>query len=123
VAAADTSNARAHRTYGNWRRPTSPGLIGLGSVGTAGLVLGLLAVIFTMMVRGLLASFVAAVLLGLVLLVLVSKDRHGLSVLSRASARVAWWSARSAGAHLYRSGPLGRALWGTYQLPGPPRHG
>ena len=118
MAATDTSSIRAQRTYGNWRRPTSPGLIGLGSVGTAGLVVGLLVVIFTMMVRGLLAAFVVAVVLGLVLLVLLSKDRHGLSVLSRTSARMAWWSARSGGTHLYRSGPLGRALWGTYQLPG-----
>ncbi|MDA8438495.1 MAG: hypothetical protein M0Z51_06495 [Propionibacterium sp.] len=93
-------------------------MIGLGSIGTLGLVIGLLAVIFTMMVRGLGDALLVAAFLGLVLLVLLSKDRHQLSLLSRMAARVAWWSARSGGTHLYRSGPLGRALWGTYQLPG-----
>src|SRR5699024_5313872 len=34
------------------------------------------------------------------------------------AARVGWWLARSRGSHLYRSGPLGRSLSGTHQLPG-----
>ena len=38
--------------------------------------------------------------------------------MTRTVARVAWWRARSSGAHLYRSGPLGRTPWGTHQLPG-----
>ena len=33
MATAETSR-RAVRTYGNWRQPTSPGLLGLGTVGT-----------------------------------------------------------------------------------------
>src|SRR5690606_28551205 len=39
VAAVETS--RGPRTYGNWRRPTSPGILGLGSIGTALLLAGL----------------------------------------------------------------------------------
>jgi len=117
MAAVDVSS-RGPRTYGNWRRPTSPGIFGLGSVGTAALLGGLIAVVITVMIAGLLEAVVLAGVLGVVLLAVLTKDSHGKNVLSRGGARVAWWSARSRGTNVYRSGPVGRALWGTYQLPG-----
>lgn len=113
----DTARAGA-RTYGNWRQPTSPGLLGLGTGGTVLLFFGLFVVLVMLMTGGLLESLVTAVGFGVVLLLLVTRDRHGRNVLSRAGARLGWWSARSRGLHLYRSGPLGRTAWGTYQLPG-----
>lgn len=116
MAAAETYTGP--RTYGNWRRPTSPGILGLGSVGTSLLLAGLVAVVITVMVAGLVEAVVVTALLGAVMLAVLTKDAHGKNVLSRVSARAAWWSARSRGAHLYRSGPLGRTPWGTYQLPG-----
>ncbi|WP_186325331.1 SCO6880 family protein [Cellulosimicrobium sp. TH-20] len=109
---------RGPRTYGNWRRPTSPGILGLGSVGTGMLLAGLIAVVITVMVAGLLEAVILAGVLGAVMLAVLTKDAHGKNVISRGGARAAWWSARSRGTHVYRSGPLGRALWGTYQLPG-----
>ena len=115
---AATVDSRGPRTYGNWRQPTSPGLMGLGSVGTSILLGGLLLVVFTLMIRGVLEAVVLAGILVVVLAALLIKDSHGRSALSRIGARLAWTSARSRGSHLYRSGPLGRALWGTYQLPG-----
>lgn len=117
MAVAEATRTRP-RTYGNWRRPTSPGLLGLGSIGTGLLVGGLVTVVFTMMIAGPLKAIILAFGLGGVLLAVLTKDRHGKNVLSRSSARAGWWSARARGSHLYRSGPLGRALWGTYQLPG-----
>lgn len=117
MAAVEVSS-RGARTYGNWRRPTSPGLFGLGSVGTVGLLGGLIAVVVTVMVAGLLEAVILAAVLGLVMLTVLTKDAHGKNALSRGGARAAWWSARSRGSNVYRSGPLGRALWGTYQLPG-----
>lgn len=112
------SAARGPRTYGNWRRPTSAGLLGLGSMGTALLLGGLITIVFTVMIAGILPAVIMAVLLAVVLLLLLTKDKHGKSLVSRSAARIAWSSARSKGTHLYRSGPLGRALWGTNQLPG-----
>ena len=106
------------RTYGNWRRPTSAGLLGLGSVGTALMLGGLVMVVVVVMFAGLLRGVIAAAVLGVLLLLILAKDRHGKNALSRGTARVAWWSARTRGAHLYRSGPLGRTLWGTHQMPG-----
>jgi len=92
--------------------------MGLGSVGTSILLGGLLLVVFTLMIRGVLEAVIMAGLLVVLLAVLLIKDSHGRSALSRIGARLAWTSTRSRGSHLYRSGPLGRALWGTYQLPG-----
>ncbi|WP_250444592.1 SCO6880 family protein [Actinotalea sp. C106] len=116
MAAVETN--RGPRTYGNWRQPTSPGILGLGSVGTGLLLAGLVAVVVTSMVAGLLEAVVLTAVLGAVMLAVLTKDSHGKSVITRTGARVAWWSARSRGTNIYRSGPLGRALWGTYQLPG-----
>lgn len=115
MAAVETSRVR---TYGNWRRPTSPGILGLGSVGTGLLFAGLVAIVVTVMIRGLLAAVVVTLILGGVMAVVVVRDGHGKNLLSRGGARLAWWSARSRGTTIYRSGPLGRAMWGTYQLPG-----
>lgn len=117
MAVAEMNN-RAPRTYGNWRRPSSAGILGLGSVGTFMLLGGLILVVVTVMIRGLLEAVILAGVLGMAMLAVLAKDSHGKNVLSRGGARLAWWSARSRGSNIYRSGPLGRALWGTYQLPG-----
>lgn len=118
MATVEGTGHRGPRTYGNWRRPSSPGLLGLGSLGTALLLGGLIVVVFTVMIAGLLEAVILGVVLGLALLAMVTKDVHGRNLLSRTGARAGWWSARRRGTNLYRSGPLGRALWGTYQLPG-----
>lgn len=106
------------RTYGNWQRPTSPGIFGLGSVGTGLLLAGLIIVVITVMVSDLLHAMIVAILLGVSMLAVLTKDAHGKSLIARAGARIAWWSTRTRGLNVYRSGPLGRSLWGTYQLPG-----
>lgn len=106
------------RTYGNWRRPTSPGILGLGSVGTGILFGGLVLTVIVVMVAGFFQGLVVGAVLGVVLLIILTKDAHGVSTLSRLTARGAWWGTRTRGANLYRSGPLGRSGWGTYQLPG-----
>jgi hypothetical protein len=114
-----TSTApRAPRTYGNWRRPTSPGLGTLGALGTGLLLLGLIAVIATMALGGLLRAAALATVLGLVLAASAVRDRHHRSGIQRLTTRLGWARARHSGAHLYRSGPLGRTPWGTFQLPG-----
>ena len=83
------------RTYGNWRRPTSPGILGLGSIGTAVLMLGLIVVVIVVMIGGLLKAVIAAGVLGVVLLAVLTKDSHGKNVLSRGGARFAWWGSRA----------------------------
>lgn len=79
---------------------------------------GLIVVIITVGVFGILPALVLLVVLSLGLLTLILKDRHGRSLLQRLAVRLGWQRARLAGAHLYRSGPLGRTPWGTFTLPG-----
>lgn len=113
-----TSETSTVRTYGNWRRPQSAGLFGLGSGGTAVMMGGLVLVVLVTMAAGLLRGLALfAVLAGLLGSVAV-KDSHGRSLAERTRIRLAWATARHRGAHLYRSGPLGYTAWGTHQLPG-----
>lgn len=117
AAIAESTRGRA-RTYGNWRRPSSPGLLGLGSAGTGALIIGLFITVIIIMLAGLLEAVIFAIILALLVLVLTVRDVHHRNLLQRVGARLGWWSTKSAGAHLYRSGPLGRSAWGTFQLPG-----
>lgn len=109
---------RQVRTYGNWRKPASAGLLGLGAVGTGILIVGMLVVVIIMMTRGLLDAAIAAVVLVVGLGLMMVRDSHGKSTLSRISTRIGWWMSRSKGSNVYRSGPTGRVAWGTNQLPG-----
>jgi hypothetical protein len=111
-----TTNYR-EPTYGNWRKPVSPGIGRLGLVGTLILMGGLVMVTMIAMVS-FLAGMIGAVVLGLIMLPLVIQDRHGRTALQAITARVAWWWGRSQGWHLYRSGPLGITGLGSHRLPG-----
>lgn len=120
MAAAAASSARLDgpRTYGNWRRPTTAGLFGLGSLGTGLMLGGLIITVLITMVAGLLNGLIAFALLTVMLGTILMRDQHGKSLLDRMTARIGWFQATRSGANLYRSGPLGMALWGTHQLPG-----
>lgn len=115
VAAVETNGPR---TYGNWRRPVTAGLLGLGSVGTFLLFAGLISIIIVVMVLGLIEAAIWFGFLAVVMLVVTTKDAHGKSTLDRGIARGGWWLTRARGQNVYRSGPLGRTPWGTCQLPG-----
>lgn len=112
------AEASTPRTYGNWRKPTTAGLMGLSTLGTMMLIGGLIFMVLVVMAAGLMAGMVVGGVLGVILLVLLNKDKHDRSLLARIADRVGWANTRSAGSHLYRSGPLGRTDWGTFQLPG-----
>jgi hypothetical protein len=105
------------RTYGNWRKPTSPGIGGLGLAGTIVLFGGLLLVIFSMALSWLFA-LVVGVLFSLALVPLLMRDKHGRNGLQWGTARASWAKGVTTGQHLYRSGPLGRVPLGTCKLPG-----
>ncbi|WP_344162056.1 SCO6880 family protein [Nocardiopsis rhodophaea] len=118
MVAASSSEPQGPRTYGNWRKPSTAGLMGLGTLGTALLLGGLIFVVFMVMAAGMLAGMVGGAIVGMMLLAVLVKDKHDRNLLSRMTVRIAWWNTRSSKAHLYRSGPLGRTPWGTFQLPG-----
>ena len=108
----------APRSYGNWMKPKTAGLLGLGSIGTAILFVGAGFSVIVTLVSDILGGVLTATVFGLFLLTVAVKDKHGQSILARSTTRLGWMATKSKGTHLYRSGPLGRAEWGTAQLPG-----
>jgi hypothetical protein len=113
-----TTSAGAPRTYGNWRRPSGPGIGSMGTLGTVLLLLGLVAVIGTLAFGGLAPAIGVAAVLAVLLALLVVRDRHHRSGIQRLSTRLGWARARRTGTHLYRSGLLGRIPRSSCQLPG-----
>lgn len=105
------------RTYGNWRKPVSPGIGRLGLLGTMILLCGLVATALSLMLS-MIAGVVVALTVLVVLAPLLVQDRHGRTALQAATARFAWWRGRGQGWHLYRSGPLGIIAHGSARLPG-----
>ncbi|POM25752.1 hypothetical protein BTM25_01350 [Actinomadura rubteroloni] len=112
------ANNQAERTYGNWRKPRSPGLGRLGLLGTMLLLGGLIFIVLAMMFFGLIPALVVALILAAMLTPLMIQDRHGRTALQAATARISWWRGRSKGQHLYRSGPLSIVDRGSCRLPG-----
>ncbi|WP_199181854.1 SCO6880 family protein [Cryobacterium sp. N21] len=108
----------APRSYGNWTKPKTAGLLGLGSIGTTILFVGAGFSVIVTMASNILNGVVTALVFGVFLLTVAVTDKHGQSLLMRATTRVGWMVTKTTGTHIYRSGPLGRAEWGTAQLPG-----
>ncbi|GHD46238.1 SCO6880 family protein [Mycetocola manganoxydans] len=112
------TTTEALRSYGNWTKPKTAGLMGLGSIGTAVLFVGAGFSVIVTMASNILNGAVTAFVFGLFLLAVAVKNKHGQSLLMRAATKAGWMTTKSKGTHIYRSGPLGRAEWGTAQLPG-----
>lgn len=106
------------RTYGNWTRPKSPGLLGLGSIGTGVLFVGTGVTIIVAIAADLLTAFTVVIVTVAFLLLVAVRDKHGQSMFFRTLIRLGWASTRASRRNLYRSGPLGRTDWGSTQLPG-----
>ncbi len=115
---AQVTSSPSVRTYGNWRRPASAGLMGLGSLGTWVMLGGLILMVLVIMAAGLLAGAIVFTVLAALLASFAIRDVHDTNLLERLTTRLAYTLATRRGATLYRSGPLGRTPWGTCQLPG-----
>lgn len=111
-------STRPARSYGNWRRPASGGLLGLGSLGTGVLMGGLLLAMLVGAFGGLWAGAAVMVVLVIFVVMVVYRDAHGLSPAARVGARMAWFKSKRKQGNVYRSGPLGQTPWSTFQLPG-----
>ena len=112
------SSTGGPRTYGNWRKPTSPGLPRLGLLGTAAALGALVVVMVVQVIAGLLPAGVTAavVVAGLVPLVWRNRaDRNGWQVLL---AKASWRVGRRRRQHLYTSALTGPISFGAARLPG-----
>jgi hypothetical protein len=104
-----------HRTYGNWSQPRSPGIWGLGTIGTVVVILTPAA-----MVLAFLVSFTAGLVVGVVgalILLPVGVKIGGRTLGELMMVRAAFWRSRSRREHVYLSGPLVEP-YGTHRLPG-----
>jgi hypothetical protein len=108
----------APRTYGNWRRPVSPGLPRLGLLGTAAVLSSLVLVMLVQISAGLRAALVVAALSAGAVAPLAWRnraDRNGWQVLL---AALLWRLGRRRRQHLYRSALVGPLAFGATRLPG-----
>lgn len=111
-----STGQRQPRTYGQWRRPRSAGLLGLGTYSTAAGLVGIVLVLVALMVNWRYALVPATLLvLGFPPLLIRVRGRTGAQL---ATARLAWARGRRRGQHLYRAGPLAPIPTGAHTLPG-----
>jgi hypothetical protein len=106
------------RTYGNWRRPTSPGLPRLGLLGTAAALSSLVLVMFVQISAGLLPAAVAALACATGVAPLAWRNRAGRNGWQVLLAKAAWRLGRRRRQHLYRSALVGPVAFGATRLPG-----
>lgn len=118
MAVNSETDAPAVRRYGNFRRPSSPGLGNLGTGGTVLLFIGLIGLIVCVMFQWIVGGLVWLLGLAVLLSLLLFRDQHHRTAFQRLGTRLGWWKARRSKEHLYRSGPVGRAPSGKFQLPG-----
>jgi hypothetical protein len=90
----------------------------LGTIGSAAVMLLGIVAILAWTAAGIVAGLVVVVIGAVMVLGLVLRDRHEMTAAHRLGERVGYQRAATAKSRLYRSGPLGKGGWGTYQLPG-----
>lgn len=112
-----TDSTTAAPTYGNWRRPRSPGLGQLGFGGTIALFAGLVVVIMGLM-TSVATGLGSAVIVATALAPLVYRDRWARTGYQRAGEALAWRRHRRRGHHRYLGGPLSRTPSTVCQVPG-----
>lgn len=106
------------RTYGNWRRPSSPGIGPLGLAGTMVLLAAMVGTLIALALVGPLGAFVVAVAGGLTILPLYVRVSHGRNGLQAIVARGAYGQAVMRGGTIYRAGPMATIGRGRCGLPG-----
>jgi hypothetical protein len=117
-AASAASVSAGPRTYGNWRKPSSPGLPRLGLLGTALALGSLVAVMSVQVLAGLLPAGVCALAVCAGLLPLVWRNRAGRNGWQVLAAKTAWRVGQRRRQHLYTSSLTGPVSFGSARLPG-----
>ncbi|MCA2211840.1 SCO6880 family protein [Jidongwangia harbinensis] len=112
-----TTEAIRTRTYGNWRRPRKAGLGSFGLIGTVGIFGGLVVVLLASLM-----SLQAALVVGTPIVIAVGplafRTQDGRNVYNLLALRVGWFRRKTAGQHVYVSGPLSARPGGRFRPPG-----
>lgn len=94
-----TTHEDSRRTYGHWRRPRSPGVWGLGAIGTAALLASLILAVLVQQAAGLLPALVVVAAAAALLIPL--RLGGGNNVYVRSARRLAYRRARRRGTTTY----------------------
>jgi hypothetical protein len=113
-----TNPPATSRTYGGWRRGSTPGIGSLGFLGTAIFMAGSIVTIIAVAIGGILAGIPFVILTVGATVPLVIRTPDGRNLAQWITARTAWGRGKLAGNHLYQSGLLARTGHGTCSLPG-----
>src|SRR3954454_1914932 len=95
------------RTYGNWRKPTTPGLPRLGLIGTIVGMTGLVLIIFTQMLFGLVPGAVVLLMVASVVGPIAYRNRAGRNGWQILTANLMWLVGTHRGQNMSRSGVAG----------------
>jgi hypothetical protein len=106
------------RTYGNWRKPSSPGLPRLGLLGTAAALGALVLVMFVQVTAGLLAASVLALVCIAGLTPLAWRNRAGRTGWQVLLAKLVWRMGHRRRQHVYLASLTGPFPFGRARLPG-----
>jgi len=125
TAAAERSTAEP-RTFGNWQKPRSPGLVPrLGITGSVVLLVGMLLVLLTAQTRGFLPGLAVFLVLVLALLPAVYRSPAGRNGWQVAAGQGFWALGKARGQNVYLSGKVpprngeGEPVaFGQHRLPG-----
>lgn len=115
VTETNTDTTPHRRTYGNWRRPESPGIWGLGTVGTILVIATPACMVLGFLVNVLVGLTLGAI--GLAALAPIAITIRGRTLGELAMLRLAFWRTKSRGEHVYVSGGLAEP-YGRHKLPG-----
>lgn len=117
TTATDTAQPQQRQTtYGQWRRPRSAGLLGLGTYGTAAGLVGIILVLFTLMIAWRAALALAGALLVVFAPLMIHVGGHtGAQALT---ARAAWWRGYRHRQRHYLAGVVSPLPTGRHTLPG-----
>ncbi|SHJ13743.1 hypothetical protein SAMN05216246_11237 [Actinomyces denticolens] len=116
---ATTSSRDEVRTYGGWRAPRSAGVGALTMAETMFLLGGMIVVVMVYVTFGVPWAGGVLALGGPVLYLVVTKDKHGVSIMDRRLESLRFSRARRRGANRYVSGPLApRYTTGGFRAPG-----
>jgi len=110
-----TTDAPRHRTYGNWIRQRSPGIYGLGTIGSIVLILTPAFAVIGLLVDAMVGLTIG--LFGLLVLAFMAYKIKGRSLGELLIVRFAFWRTRAKKENLYHSGMLAEPN-GAHQLPG-----
>jgi hypothetical protein len=115
---ADDETTSGPRTYGNWRRPRTPGLPRLGLVGTVASLAGLIVVILVQMLLGLVPALTTLVFVLIGVGPIAYRNRAGRNGWQIFTANLMWLVGTRKRQNVYRSGLVGPIPYGSHKLPG-----